>query len=264
MNDKIYKNEEKDHYDSKYQDDKEYSYLNDNELNNKDKVNIAARRYLEETTTNILVQKKSGEILDFGCAIGEKTYKYSSSNWKITGIDISSNSVKVAIELSKRYNVNAEYYVMDCESLIFNDNQFDIIYDFGTFSSLDMKKAIKELCRVLKPDGYLMVIETLGNNSVFKIKRSINVVFGSRTRWAASHIMKIEDWKRFGSLFADSDVKYFSLFTPYLCPFLKVVPQNKQFGLISWFERLDSKLLEYKFFQRFAFKAVAVYKNPIK
>ena len=51
---------------------------------------------------------------------------------------------------------------MDCENLTFIDSRFDIIYDFGTFSSLDMNKAIVELRRVLfKPDGYLLAIKLL-------------------------------------------------------------------------------------------------------
>jgi ubiquinone/menaquinone biosynthesis C-methylase UbiE len=264
MNLNKYKTEEKNHYDSKYQGDREYVYPKENELNNKDKVNIAARRYLENKTFEILKLKKTGEILDYGCAIGEKTYKFSSENWRITGIDISSKSVEVAKELARKYSVNAEYFEMDCENLTFNDNRFDIIFNYGTFSSLDMNKAIKELCRVLKPDGYLLAIETLGNNPVFKLKRSLNVISGSRTRWAASHIMKIEDWKRIGILFNNSDIKYYSLLTPYLSPFLSFIPKKMQFGIISFFERIDTYLLKFNFFKRFAFKTVAVLGDPIK
>jgi ubiquinone/menaquinone biosynthesis C-methylase UbiE len=153
---------------------------------------------------------------------------------------------------------------MDCENLTFNESKFDIIYDYGTFSSIDMAKAIKELCRVLKPDGYLFAIETLGNNPVFKLKRSFNVFFGSRTRWSANHIMKMKDWKQMARLFYNFNIKYFSLFTPYLSPLLKVIPSKYHFRLISFFERIDLKLLNYSFFKPFAFKAVVVLNNPIK
>jgi ubiquinone/menaquinone biosynthesis C-methylase UbiE len=264
MNDFSYKSEEEKHYDSKYLDNREYSYPDENELIINDKVNIAARRYIENTAREIIKKRQYGEILDYGCAIGEKTYKFSSENWKISGIDISSKSVHIARLLSDKFNINAEYVVMDCENLTFTDSRFDIIYDFGTFSSLDMNKAIVELCRVLKPDGYLLAIETLGDNPVFKLKRFLNVVFGSRTRWAANHIMKIKDWEKIRKLFNNSDIKYFSLFTPYLSPILRIIPHKRHYKIISYFEKLDSKLLKYRFFKQFAFKAVAILSNPVK
>jgi ubiquinone/menaquinone biosynthesis C-methylase UbiE len=258
-----YKIEEEKHYDLRYSEAKEYHYHDDNEISNNNKVNSASQRYIEEITFDLLTKIGQGEILDYGCAIGERTYKYSSDKWRISGIDISSKSIKVANDLSKKNKLNATYQVMDCENLTFEDNRFNIIYDFGTFSSLDMDKALPELIRVMRPDAYIVSIETLGNNPILKLKRRLNVMFGSRTKWSSEHIIKLKDWNNFKKHFFKFEIKYFSLTTIYLSPFLFLIPRNKQYSLISFFEKIDSILLRYRIFQFFAFKAVVVMSQPI-
>jgi Methylase involved in ubiquinone/menaquinone biosynthesis len=259
----IYKIEEEKHYDLQYSEAKEYHYPDENEISNNDKVNSASRRYIEKITFDKLTKLGQGEILDYGCAIGERTYKYSSDNWRISGIDISSKSIKVANDLSKNNKLNATYQVMDCENLTFEDNRFDVIYDFGTFSSLDMVKALPELIRVMRPDGYIFSIETLGNNPILKLKRRLNVMFGSRTKWSSEHIMKLKDWNSFKKHFLKFEINYFSLTTIYLSPFLFLIPGNKQYSFISFFEKIDSILLKYRIFQFFAFKSVVVMSQPV-
>ncbi|PIU24464.1 hypothetical protein COT12_00910, partial [Candidatus Berkelbacteria bacterium CG08_land_8_20_14_0_20_39_8] len=79
---------------------------------------------------------------------------------------------------------------MDCEKMEFPDNLFDIIFDGGTFSSIDLVKAYPELSRVLKPDGFLIGIETFGHNPFTNLKRKINKLIGKRTEWATAHIFR--------------------------------------------------------------------------
>lgn len=256
-----YKRIEEEHYDSKYLKDAEYSYPDENQMSNNDKVNIASRNFIELKTREIIKKYSKSDLLDFGCAIGEKTYKFAPII-RITGIDISTRSVEIANKLALKYNVNGQYLVMDCESLKFENKKFDIVYDFGTFSSIDMKKALPEICRVLKNDGYLISIETLGNNPLLSFKRMLNVLSGTRTEWAAGHIMKIGDWKNFSKYFGESEIKYFSFLTILLSPFLFFIPQEKHNPVISFFNRIDEKLLKYRFFQYFAFKTVAILSKP--
>ena len=75
---------------------------------------------------------------------------------------------------------------------------------------------------------------------------------------------EIRDWEKIGKLFYNSDIKYFSLFTPYLSPILRIIHHNRHYEIISYFEKLDSKLLKYRFFKQSAFKAVAILNNPVK
>jgi ubiquinone/menaquinone biosynthesis C-methylase UbiE len=259
-----YKKVEEHHYDSRYDEEKDYYNSDENKISITDKVTLASRKYIESKTFEVMRRFEGGEILDYGCSIGERSYIFASEKWKIIGIDISSKSVRVAEELRKRHNINAEYLVMDCEHTAFENNRFRIIYDFGTFSSLNMEASIREMCRVLAPDGYLLAIETLGDNPVFNLKRLLNVFRGIRTEWAASHIMRIKDWARLKEYFSSFEIKFFSLLTPYLIPLLMILPERSQSAVISFFEKIDDKLLRYDFLRRFAFKTVAIFHGPLK
>ena len=57
-------------------------------------------------------------------------------------------------------------------NLILN-NKFDLILDYGTFSSLDIQLALPELIRVLKPNGTIIAVETLGHNPLFNLKGEV-------------------------------------------------------------------------------------------
>jgi SAM-dependent methyltransferase len=153
---------------------------------------------------------------------------------------------------------------MDCEKTTFPDNFFDIIADFGTFSSLNIKSAIPEVARILKPDGYLISIETLGHNPFTNLNRSVNVLFGQRTKWSAAHIMKLNDWELAKSYFDNSEMNYFGLTVLFLAPFLRILPLAWHERTISGFERIDRWLLSKNIFQKYAFKTVVILAKPKK
>ena len=46
---------------------------------------------------------------------------------------------------------------MDVEALEFPDNSFDIVFDSGTFSSIELEKGLQEIHRVLKPGGVVIM-----------------------------------------------------------------------------------------------------------
>lgn len=109
----------------------------------------------------------------------------------------------------------------------FPDSHFDVIVDYGTFSSLDMSKALPEIIRVLKPAGTIICIETLGHNPFTNLKRTINVLLGKRTKWAATHIMKMKDWKHIFQYFIEYNIYYFGFTTLLLKPVYKILMEKK-------------------------------------
>src|SRR4030042_2038031 len=130
---------------------------------------------------------------------------YNKQAEKVTGIDLSESQLKIAKERAKRENIDrqTEYLVMDCEKMDFPENSFDIIFDGGTFSSLDLNKALPELARILKPEGFLVGIETFGHNPFTNLKRKINKLTGKRTGWAVEHIFKTKGLKTAAKYFYD-------------------------------------------------------------
>src|SRR3989344_3529774 len=135
-------------------------------------------------------------VLDYGC--GNGVHSFAPINFgakKVIAIDLSEKSLEIARERAKKEGVGdkVEFILMDCEKMDFPAHYFDIILDGGAFSSLDLKKALPELARVLKPEGLLIGIETFGHNPLTNFKRKLNKITGKRTAWATEHILHTKD-----------------------------------------------------------------------
>lgn len=102
-------------------------------------------------------------ILDVACGTGDFTIEIAqkaaqSSN--VTGIDLSEGMMKIGREKIAAAGVKAEMVQGDCENLPYGNETFDrISVGFGVrnFEHLDI--GLKEMCRVLKPDGKLVILE---------------------------------------------------------------------------------------------------------
>ena len=90
-------------------------------------------------------------ILDVGCGVG-LLFNYAPD--RITGIDINPNNVRFCN--SNGYNA----IVGDALNIKFNDNAFDGVHSSHVMHIFNSEQAmvfIKELCRVCKPGGIIVV-----------------------------------------------------------------------------------------------------------
>jgi ubiquinone/menaquinone biosynthesis C-methylase UbiE len=68
--------------------------------------------------------------------------------------------IKKANEMARNSNIPVEVRLGDAEALEFPDNSFDtVISSLSTCSFYDTPKALKEMKRVCKPDGKILLIE---------------------------------------------------------------------------------------------------------
>lgn len=102
---------------------------------------------------------KVNNVLDIGCGVGTIDFFLASKGKNVTGIEISSNAVKIA-------RLNAKQFMLD-KKILFINASFPskipaIKYDLVIFSEViehlkDDSKAIKDIWRVLKPGGLLII-----------------------------------------------------------------------------------------------------------
>ncbi|MFA7151130.1 MAG: class I SAM-dependent methyltransferase [Candidatus Paceibacterota bacterium] len=200
---------------------------------------------------------KGKRILDFGCGNGIHTF-WLQDYGEVIGIDLSDNSLNIARKIAKK----AKFIKMDCEKLDFPDNSFDIVFDGGTFSSLDFDKALEEIIRVLKKDGTLVGIETLGHNPILNLKRKLKRIAGKRTKWAERHIFKINDFKKTKERFTLYNAYFFHLFSWIAFPFLDFKTGK---NILEILQKMDSFFISlFPFLKKYSFKIVFVFKNPKK
>lgn len=123
--------------------------------------------------------KKTDKILDQGCGIGQYTltaYKLGFKN--IIGVDFSEKLLKTAKTNAGKLGYKASFVKGDIRKLPFKNNEFDIIISAGIIEHVpESNKAISEIARVLKKNGYLL-LHVPHKISVFTLFKKIQQFLG--------------------------------------------------------------------------------------
>ena len=96
-------------------------------------------------------------ILEVGCGNGKTLAALKDAGYSVTGIDFSSEAVKACKELIGN---DADVICASVTDMPFDDGAFDGAVMFHVLENLDVpdiKKAVAELHRVLRPGSYLAV-----------------------------------------------------------------------------------------------------------
>ena len=97
--------------------------------------------------------------LEIGVGTG-KNLLYYPSGVKISAIDFSCRMLSRARKKALQNNLKVEFLEMDAQQLAFPDNFFDTVFATFVFCSVpDPVLGLKELRRVCKPDGRLLLLE---------------------------------------------------------------------------------------------------------
>jgi ubiquinone/menaquinone biosynthesis C-methylase UbiE len=100
-------------------------------------------------------------VLDIGCGTGEfeKLLLDKHPNQQIVGVDISQKMLEIAQQKCEACP-NAIFLVTSALVLPFSDHSFDVIVSASTFHYFDEPEAaLKEMRRVLRPDGTLVIMD---------------------------------------------------------------------------------------------------------
>ena len=126
----------------------------------------------------ILKSRNPSTILDVATGTGDLAIELVKTNAKkIIGLDISKGMLDVGINKINHKNLNntIEMVIGDSENLKYDDNFFDAVtVSFGVrnFESLD--SGLREIYRVLKTNGSLVILET-SNPTKFPFKQFYTV-----------------------------------------------------------------------------------------
>ena len=106
-------------------------------------------------------------ILEVGVGTG-KNFDYYPKDARITAIDFSEQMLRQALQKRNRKNINVELQQMDIQSLSFADNCFDTVICSFVFCSVpSAAKGLKELYRVCKPGGQVLLLEHVLSSRLF-------------------------------------------------------------------------------------------------
>lgn len=132
------------HNNQTYYDDFANWYEND-----RDKGYHAMIDQLELSIIRPLAQQK--DVLEVGCGTGLLMKEIKESASSIKGIDISEQM----LEKAKERGLDVQQGI--AEKLPYDDDTFDLVYSFKVLAHVEnIKEAMNEMNRVLKPGGFLV------------------------------------------------------------------------------------------------------------
>jgi len=117
-----------------------------------------------DSLNNIIIELFNEKIrgkntLDIGCGSGFQTILLTNLGAKVIGIDIAEGLIRLANYKIQNQKLDSFCLTSDAEFLPFKDESFDVVNCCGSVLDyiINHKKGIKEMGRVLKPDGMLML-----------------------------------------------------------------------------------------------------------
>ena len=113
---------------------------------------------------NLVANTKPDTILDIATGTGDLAILLSQTTAnKIIGLDISEGMLNVGRKkvTDRDLNNKIELVLGDSENIPYPDNHFDAItVSYGIRNFEDLEKGLKEILRVLKPNGIFVILET--------------------------------------------------------------------------------------------------------
>lgn len=200
-------------------------------------------------------------VLDYCCGNGENAIFAAQCGGDAIGIDISPEGIANARLNALREGVveNCKYEVMDAEATRFPDSSFDTVVDYGALHHLDFDRAMRELARIIKPDGEMICIETLRHNPFIHLYRKMTPHL--RTEWEVGHILGVHDLDRVRAHFGKVHVRFFHLAALAAVPF-----RNTRLfhPILRLLDQVDGALMKRDWIGRYGWIMVFTLAEPMK
>ncbi len=109
---------------------------------------------------------QEGTILDLGCGPGRDAKIFSERGYKITGVDFSSEMIKIAKEEAPK----ATFFEADLQELDLPDHSFDGVWANRSLLHVpknNIKNVLLKIHSLLKENGFFYMSVKKGNNEFF-------------------------------------------------------------------------------------------------
>ena len=121
------------------------------------------KSWRKKAVKEIANESRALDVLDVACGTGDFTIeiaKKCAAGSRITGIDLSEEMMKAGRKKIQTAGVDAMLEQGDCEALKYSDESFDrISVGFGVRNFEHLEIGLKEMLRVLRPGGKLVILE---------------------------------------------------------------------------------------------------------
>lgn len=117
------------------------------------------RKYFSRWRKKLLGNIK-GRVLEVGVGTGKNLPYYNPGQVELTAVDISEKMMDKAKERAEQLKWKVNFKLLDSEKFPFPDNSFDyVVVTFVLCSVGNQETVLKEMNRVLKPTGKILLLE---------------------------------------------------------------------------------------------------------
>jgi ubiquinone/menaquinone biosynthesis C-methylase UbiE len=99
------------------------------------------------------------DVLEVGCGSGFASQMFAEAGARVTAVDLTEWAVANTRRRLQAFGLAADVFEGDAESLPFEDASFDPVFSWGVIHhSTDMDAALRELVRVCRPGGRVVIM----------------------------------------------------------------------------------------------------------
>lgn len=161
-----------------------------------------------------LFDNNYNKILDLGCGTGRNSLFFAQHGFEVFASDISKKSIEALKNKMHRKNVsNINIYNFGFENILFEEKFFDVVVCTSVLHHArlkDIEKGMKEIYRVLKPKGCLILDILSKEDSSYGLGEMVeeNTFIGSREgeEGIPHHYTDIKELKKLLKKFNDIDI----------------------------------------------------------
>jgi ubiquinone/menaquinone biosynthesis C-methylase UbiE len=159
--------------------------------------------------------ENSNRILDIGCGFGNNLLPFLKMGCECSGVEITGEIALLAEKILNDSGYSATIKCGNNRKLPFQDDYFDLVTSLNVLhyekNEADIQAALNEYCRILKPDGTLLLMTVGPQHDIYK-----------KSKIVGSHQFRIQNWDfRDGEqYFYFSNLKYLDF---YLSPFFNSI-----------------------------------------
>jgi SAM-dependent methyltransferase len=159
----------------------------------------------------------------------------------VTGIDVSEAEIEQARERALANGVadKCRFLVADAHDMEFPDDSFDVIVGDSILHHLELRKALLEIRRVLRPGGRAVFLEPLWHNPLLRLGRALT----PSARTPDEHPLTVDDWALCAEIFPGFEHEERELFTIPLMPLNLLLPKSLQKRLARRVWAFDDRML---------------------
>lgn len=104
---------------------------------------------------------KKGKILEIGCGNSRNLIPFAKLNFECFGIDFSKEMIEYSKKTAQKHNIKLNLKEADMTKLPYKTSYFDYLLHISSLHHLNSEEkvltALNEACRILKPEGLMLL-----------------------------------------------------------------------------------------------------------